>query len=459
MAREPLPDPHRKRLQKVFEVASKKATAATTASDFDYTSDLLLQCVKGDLGNAIYLKTFIDNLQKKYNNNRKGASLAQFKERGARSAVKKALAQEQWDDVVLNGLKVLTVNPWDLSTLVAMASAAGKSGDIDCEDCYLRSALMGSPKDPNCNRLYAQSLMKRGLIDQAITFWHRVEEALPDNDEAKRAIASLTEQKARSTGKFDDDTSKMLKLKTQKQEELSLEKRLLQKLQSDPEKLSHYLDLSQYYITNDRYGEAEKLLAKAAQLSKDDPEVQEKWNDCQLRYLRQKIAKTKDPDAAKVLRREYFQKDVEFCKRRVERAPNNLAFRFDLGCRYMKTKQFAEAIQELQTAKNDPRRRGVCMLALGECFQHIEQYPLAKTHYESAILDIPERDAENRKKAIYQLGRLLLFVKDLDGAEKHLTALASLDFTYKDVSVLLDKIRKFRENHKDEKPEGEGGGE
>ena len=58
---------------------------------------------------------------------------------------------------------------------------------------------------------------------------------------------------------------------------------------------------------------AETLLAKAAQLSPGDLDIHEKWQDCQLRNLRQRIAKTKDPDAAKVLRREYFLKDVDFC--------------------------------------------------------------------------------------------------------------------------------------------------
>ena len=111
--REPLSRPKRKRLEKVFEVAGKKAAAAAAPNDFDYVTELLTQCVTGDPGNAIYVRAYIENLQKKYGNNKKGGPLAQFKERGARSALKKALAQEQWDEVIQHGLKVLTVNPWD----------------------------------------------------------------------------------------------------------------------------------------------------------------------------------------------------------------------------------------------------------------------------------------------------------------------------------------------------------
>ena len=68
------------------------------------------------------------------------------------------------------------------------------------------------------------------------------------------------------------------------------------------------------------------------------------------------------------------------------------------------------------------------------------------SHYESAIQEIPDRDADNKKRALYLAGRLAMALKDLEAAEKHLTTLAGLDFTYKDVSALLDKIAKLREN-------------
>ena len=42
-------------------------------------------------------------------------------------------------------------------------------------------------------------------------------------------------------------------------------------------------------------------------------------------------------------------------------------------------------------AKNDPRKKGMSLLILGECFQQIKQYDLAMKHYEAAILEMPER--------------------------------------------------------------------
>jgi len=158
------------------------------------------------------------------------------------------------------------------------------------------------------------------------------------------------------------------------------------------------------------------------------------------------------------LQQEYYQKELDFFKKRCERFPSNLIFRYDLGCRYMLTKQYNEAIRELQLSKTEPHRKGVSLLALGKCFQQIEQDRLALSHYEQAVEEIPDRDAGNKKEALRLAGKLaLLVLGDLDTAEKHLGALAALDFTYKDVAALLDKLAQLRKNQisGDEKPKDE----
>ena len=65
-----------------------------------------------------------------------------------------------------------------------------------------------------------------------------------------------------------------------------------------------------------------------------------------------------------------------------------------------------------------------------------------------AIKELSERDEENRKEALYSLGTMLMGEgqRDLDTAEKHLSTLAAIDFGYKDVSALLDKISELRNN-------------
>jgi hypothetical protein len=48
--------------------------------------------------------------------------------------------------------------------------------------------------------------------------------------------------------------------------------------------------------------------------------------------------------------------------------------------------------------------------------------------------------------ALYLAGKMAMALKDFDSGEKHLTMLAGLDFAYRDVSALLDKIAGLRDN-------------
>ena len=79
--RKPLTPQHRKRLQQCFETASSNSRKGS----FDYATTLLTTCVLGDLGNSIYLQTFLGNLQKKYNDNKKGSKLAGFRSARAKN--------------------------------------------------------------------------------------------------------------------------------------------------------------------------------------------------------------------------------------------------------------------------------------------------------------------------------------------------------------------------------------
>ena len=113
-----------------------------------------------------------------------------------------------------------------------------------------------------------------------------------------------------------------------------------------------------------------------------------------------------------------------------------------------------EAIKEYQVAKADPRKRGMCLINLGECFRAIKQYHLAMNHFEQAVQEIPDREQEYKKLAHYRAGKLAMGLKDLAKAEKYLTTLASMDYTYRDTSDLLERLHRMLEEEG-----GKGGGQ
>lgn len=448
-----------KRLRQMFEHAGKQMTQ----NNYDYATELLTECVLGDPSNLSYNESFVGNLQKKYNNNRKGSKLAWFKAFGARSAIKKSKAGAQWEEVIKNGLKVLKVNPWDVTTLTSMATAAqklsstasdaAKLGYGECEMYYLKRALEANSKDPDVNWQCAMALRQRGQFDQAIACLHRVHQARPDDEEVQRAIASLVVEKTVSLGGYEDDEDvkkfrgKRVGPGQEEEQELTAEQRLKQQIAADPDELTNYFQLVQLYINSEEYNKAEEVLADAYEVSDGDADVRERWEDVQLRHLRQRLAladKRGDEEGKKKLRKELIAKEVVVYQNRCQRYPNNLSFKYELGLRYQLAGEYNEAIKHFQLARNDPRRKGLCLLALGQCFQQIKQHPLALSHYQSAVEEIPNRDTENKKKALYLAGRMAVALKDLDSGEKHFTQLAELDFAYKDVSTLLDKIEKMR---------------
>ena len=122
----------------------RPATSRASQDKFDYASDLYTECVRGDPGNLEYLQSFMTNLHKKYGSVKKLGPMVQFKERGARTALKKAIAQCDWDEAMQQGYTVLLANPWDVPTLTAMATACdaimtqeGASAAVTFGDCEL----------------------------------------------------------------------------------------------------------------------------------------------------------------------------------------------------------------------------------------------------------------------------------------------------------------------------------
>ncbi len=464
----------RKRLQKLFEHGNKQASQ----DKFDYAADLYSECVRGDPGNLEYLQSFMENLHKKYGSAKKLGPMVQFKERGARTALKKAIAQCDWDEAMRQGFTVLLANPWDVPTLTGMATACGNimnqegpSAAVtfgDCELYFLKCAYDAAPKDkPDAEvcRQLAEALTKRERYVEAINFWHKVELVRPDDELPKRSIATISvlQHQIKET-QFETDRKTVGKAGAGKQEEFTYEDRLKQRIHRNPKDLTGYDELGNLYLNTDRFVEAEEVFKQKLEASNNDPMVREEIEDVQLRALRAKMvaggkmAKESGNEADKKeyqrLRMTVIEKELDVYKNRCEHYPNNLIFRYELALRYQMKHDYGAAIREYQVAKADPRKRGMCLINLGECFRAIKEYHLAMSHFEQAVEEVPDREQEAKKLAYYRAGTLAMGLKDLPKADKYLTTLASMDYIYRDTSKLLDHLHKMREEE-----EKKGGGE
>jgi tetratricopeptide (TPR) repeat protein len=459
--KQPIPAAKRKILQQQFEHASR----SSSKGDWDYANDMFTRCVIGDPGNRLYAQSFLGNLQKKYNNDKKGAKFSGVRGAGPKTSLKKASVQKNWLGVIEAGTKLLELNPWDVPALVEMANACQALEHEETEIVWLRGALEADIKDPEVNRLLGRALGKQAQFDQAIICWQRVEQGKPKDEEARRAIADLTVEKTIHKGGYEDaeTSTDVMADKQAKAERMgeggprsTPEQQLEKYIAKNPTEISKYIELADLHRRNERFEEEEAILLRALDASGGDANLRERVEDVQLRRQRQQVEvamrrhqteQTAESEAlVKQLETELNNKEMEVYRNRCERYPGHAGWKFELGERLKKAGKYKEAITVYQQAQSDPRRKGAVLLSMGLCFQKIEQYKLAMSQYESAIGELSERDLDHKKEALYLAGRMAAAkMKDYDKAEKYLTELAGLDFGYRDVSELLDKIRRLRD--------------
>lgn len=465
----PLSTATRQRLQKVYEHAQR----CVTKNDYDYANQLFTQCVAEDPGNLVYLQSFFDNLHKKYSDNKKGARLARVKINRYRSSLAKAANQGNWEAAMQAGCAALSLNPWDIPTLLAMSQAASELKLLECQLYYLRCGLNVDSKHVELNRQAAYALQQMGQFDQAIACWRRVQQNKPDDDEAKRAISQLSVEKTIQEGGYDSDmiaagqsedqpTLSVARFSRSGKQELqtegpqqSAEETWKAAIEKDPTEIDNYVQLADYYLRQQQFDTAERVLGQAQNAAGGgDPLVRERLEDIQLRRSAHQLAIAEqrveeDPSEenkalAARLRSQANQVDLEIYAARADRDPHNLRIKYELGLRLKRAEKFRDAISAFQAARGEPRRKVQVLLELGECFQRIEQYKLALNNYEQAIEASQQTDTETYRLCLYRAGVLSTGMRQFDRAEKHLTTLAALDYGYRDVAERLDKLAQIR---------------
>ena len=95
-------------------------------------------------------------------------------------------------------------------------------------------------------------------------------------------------------------------------------------------------------------------------------------------------------------------------RQRVERNPTDLQLRFELGERLLAAGNFAEAIPELQKARQNPNVRLRAMSLLGRCFVLKGMLDMAASQLQSAVSEMMAMD-NVKKDTLYELAMVALY--------------------------------------------------
>ena len=454
------------RLQECYTVGNQKMMQGA----HDYATEMFIQCILGDSSNIIYMQAFILNLRQKYNDNKKGHSFAFLKSTGIKTAMKTASVRKNWESVLKNGAEMLKINPWDSGTFAAMGRACLEMGYPLAGLAYYKHAVESSPNDVEINRISARALQEMEEYDQAIACWSRVLKVKPNDEEASKSIGDLMIEKTIKVGKYNNKESEKNKKSTaqymenvqdieyEERFELSSEELFEKNVRKNPTDEALYLDRADVLFQSNQIKEAENVLLRLLKVQ-NKPEYQLRLIEVRQRRLMEELNKIKSDyestdksevkEKLKTLfvakKQELEQVTLQMRTMRVDQNSTNSRYRFDMGDAYQLQGKYKEAITEYQAAKSDVSLQGECLLALGQCFQHIQQYRLAMTHYQQAIASITG-DGDIKKKVLYLAARLAYGLNDYEKADDFASQLAAIDFSYKDVGELLDKIAKKRIN-------------
>lgn len=465
-AARPLPTAVRQRLQKVFDHAQR----CLERQDYDYAIQLLTQCVAEDPGNLIYVQTFLGTLQKKFGDKRKPSAVGALKLKSLRSSLHKAIAKGAWESAFQTGCAALAISPWDGATLLQMADACRQLSAPEAELYYLRWALSAAPKDPVINRAAGLTLQRMGQFEQAIACWRRVKEAKPEDEEASLAVSRLSVEKTIHDGGYDPELLGSGRRETEAafpgtedapaedgQPQQSPEERLRQIIANDPADIAANLRLADLLAQQGDIDAALAVLETANQATGGGEIVlRDRIEDVHIRQARRQVqiaeqhhGHEQSEDSARVLaqaRNHANQVELEVYTARSDRDPQVPWLKYELGLRLRRAGKYKEAITALQAARSDAKRKAMVLLELGECFQKIEQYKLAMSNYEAAIEASEDPESDVHKLSLYRAGVLATGLRELDLAERHLTALAGIDFGFRDVAERLDNLNKLRDS-------------
>jgi len=431
-------------------------TGTQASGNAQYAIDMFSACVVGDPGNAVFLQALFAALRRKFGAKKSG-TLTSLLSAGGRSGMKRAASNAQWRDVIKQGVEILKSNPADHACLLAMAEACGNLMFVDCQAVYLRAALDANPADAEVNRQCGRFAASQGNFDQAIECWRRIARIKGLAEEAEREIAQLSVDKTIAAGKgLVGRAGSQAAAAAEPAKAGDRRAELVQAVRDNPADVDGTLELADLFEQDGRIDEAEKLLARALAASGNELKVREHVEDRQLRWAKskvmiaeQRLAGNDTPEHRETvdkLKRAQLRQELEIFGARTSRYPENLTWKYELALRLKAAGKFPEAIRHFQEALKDVRRKGAISLELGECFQSIKQYPLAMQNYEAAVEALTDREAELRKRALYRAGVLAAGLKDLDAAQKHLSAVAGLDYGYRDVAERPDKLRSAKDN-------------
>ena len=373
----------------------------------------------------------------------------------ARQKIAGLIKKGQGAEAMAEAEKLLSQNPLDADNIEIAVKAAEAAGKADHAAISIEAAYECSNKDPSLLERVATYYTMAKRWDKARDAYQKLSELKPGdqrvmqllkNTEAQATMNAGWEQSAGKKGGFQNLIANKEQAKKLDQankamvvgddaEALIAEK--IAQIEKEPKNMNFRRALARIYIQNKRYAEAVDCLSAAIEAAGAmDPELDRMLSQTRVQYYDQQIDALKaegNEDAAAELEGEKNQFVFDDLAARVERYPNDLHLRYELGVQYFTYEYYDEALEHLQLAQKSPKDRLWALYYLAMCFLMKGQTDMAVMQLETARDQIPTMD-ELKKKVVYQLGLCAESQGDLDKAYQYYKDVYSTDVGFADLS-------------------------
>ena len=351
--------------------------------------------------------------------------------------------------------KLLCQNPLDPDNIEAAVKAAEAAGKADHAAITIEAAYECSNKDPGLLERVATYYTMAKRWDKARDAYRKISELKPGdqrvlqmlkNAEAQATMNAGWTETAGKKGGFQNliaNKEQAAKLDaankavvTGDDAELLIQEKLKQ-IEAEPKNMNARRALARIYIQGKRYYEAIDVLQEAIEVSGTmDPELDRMLSQTKVQYYDQQIEALRangQEEAAVNMEGEKNQFVFDDLAARVERYPNDLHLRFELGKQYFTYGYYDDALTHLQLAQKSPKDRLWALYYLAMCFLSQGQNDMGVMQLETARDAIPTMD-ELKKKVVYQLGLCAEAAGDLQKAYQYYKDVYSSDVSFEDLS-------------------------
>jgi tetratricopeptide (TPR) repeat protein len=442
-----------------------KANKVAETKNYDYAIDMYLQGLRYAPDALIegHLPLAELALQRQGSGGKKPSMMERVKRLGGKTPLEQ----------MLNAEYLFTKDPDHLHYAEAMLKAA-IAGGYDKTAGWIANVIFqaaNASKNPSAHTyiLLKDSYKTLGQFDKAIAAIQRAARLRPEDGALADEFKNLSAELTMARGKYDGEGDFRKSIKDREsQEKLQAQAGVIKtedyrvkavedarkKIAQNPDLPANIFELADALsgLENDQDENDAISLLENTYKARNDFSFKQRAGLLRIKQLKRKIKKAKaalganpnDPESKTALEQLSAQlknTELEHYRLCVENYPTDPGLKYEYALRLLRNEQYNEAIPLFQEAQKDPRRKIAALNKIGFCFSMKGWLTDAIDVYNQAIESYEIKDDATGKELRYNLARAYEQQGEMDKALEIYRKIAQSDFSYKDVSQRVDKLR------------------